>query len=154
MPDYTVAILTSTITEMTFSADNAEQAAEQAKASMEPNAPSVAFRDEIKVVSHMHQAYQVNLALEPRALRCEYCKFSRIVDGKCSSKCISSVNALATDEELQEWCANASATYNGALGHGKADRNAEQSQRWANVLKERGIEFDRREGVFNGKGSC
>jgi hypothetical protein len=60
---------------------------------------------------------------------------------------------VVTDEMLQEAYANARTTGAMALGHGKGDANKHLASRWLEMMNQRAIQPDGREGRFNGNGT-
>lgn len=58
-----------------------------------------------------------------------------------------------TDEQLQEYYANALTTRQLAGGHGKAFYNGRRVDAYLDEMNARGIKPDGREGSFNGEGS-
>jgi hypothetical protein len=64
-------------------------------------------------------------------------------------------NFATTDTTIRQQLANATSTYYGCSGHGKAARNKERMERFQKELDELvPMEELLAEGVFNGPGSC
>ncbi len=102
----------------------------------------------------INDAYMVPAGKMTWLLRDGKMKFTCVkADAKKEKKKVKREHESLSDDELQDYYANALATRRGAGGHGKAHYNGLRVDAYLAELNARGQKPDGREGSFNGIGS-